>query len=173
MSCLLTQWFDIDCNDSIGGITEFYAIEKTSVETVTEASGVVTAITTTDSKKFNRYVLKGEVGSMQATVNHNQQNGTTFFEHTLVFNLSKMTTQKRNELLIMSQANTVVIAKDSNGLYWLMGKTIGLYPSAGDFGTGTAKGDLNGISMTLIGREKEPPAEVTGSLITAGLINGL
>lgn len=173
MSCLLTQWFDLDCNDSIGGIEEIYVLENVSIDAITEVSGVVTAITTVGSKKFNRYRLKDEVGSMQAPVNHNQQNGTTFFEQTVIFNLNKLTTTKRNELLLLAQANTVVIVKDMNGLYWLCGKTRGLYPSAGDFGTGTAAGDFNGVSMTLMAREKEPPLSVDSSLIDSTLINGL
>lgn len=173
MSCLLTQTFDLDCSDSIGGIEEIYVLENSSIDSITEASGVVTAIATDGSKKFNRYRLRDEVGSLQAPVNHNQQNGTTFFEHTVVFNLNKLSVTKRNELLILARTNTTVIVKDMNGLYWLAGKTKGLYPSAGDFGTGTAAGDLNGVSMTLIGREKEPPLNVDSSLIDSTLINGL
>lgn len=173
MSCLLTLAFDLDCNDSIGGIDEIYVLENASIESVTEASGVVTAIATTGSKKFNRYQLKDEVGSLQSAVNHNQPNGTTFFEHTVVFNMSQLTTTRRNEMLILTRTSTTVIVKDENGRYWMAGKTKGMYPSAGDFGTGTAKGDLNGISMTLIAREKEPPVEVTSSLIDSSLINGL
>lgn len=173
MSCLLTQWFDLDCNDSIGGIEEMYVLEATSVDTITDASGVVTGITTVGSKKFNRYRLKDEVGSMQSPVTHNQQNGTTFFEHTVVGSLNKLSTTKRNEFKILMQTNSIVIIKDMNGNYWLCGKTRGMYPSAGDFGTGTAAGDSNGMSFTLMCREKEPPLAVTSSLITDTLINGL
>lgn len=173
MSCLLTEWFDLDCNDSIGGVDEIYVLENSSITAVTEVSGVVTSITTSGSKKFNRYRIKDEVGSLQSPVNHNQQNGSTFFEHTLIFNISKLTTTKRNELNILAKANTTVIVKDNNGVYWMAGKTKGMYPSAGDFGTGTAKGDLNGVSMTLIAREANPIVEVNSSLITDTLINGL
>lgn len=173
MSCLLTQWFDLDCNDSIGGIEELYVLENTSIDTITEVSGVVTAISTVGSKKFNRYRLKDEVGSMQSPVNHNQQNGTTFFEHTIVGALNKLSSTKRNEFKILMTANSTFIVKDMNGLYWLCGKTRGMYPSAGDFGTGTAAGDANGMSFTMIAREKEPPIAVNSALITDTLINGL
>lgn len=173
MSCLLTQWFDIDCNDSIGGIEEIYLMENTSLTSITEASGVVTGITTSASRKFQRYRLKDEVGALTAPVNHNQQNGTTFFQHTLEFNLSKLTATKRNEMKILATTNATAIIKDMNGLYWMAGKTRGLYPSAGDFATGKAAGDLNGVSMTLTAKEKEPPLSVDSNLITSALINGL
>lgn len=174
MSCILTQWFDLDCADGLGGISEFYVIENSSLGTVTETSGVVTDITTVAAKKFQRYKLRSEVGSMQSPVNVNVQNGTRYFEHTLVFATDQLTTPKRNELNILSKVNVSVIVKDVNGpRYWLIGKTQGMYPSAGDFGTGTAAGDRNGVSLTLTGKEKEPPVEVDSTLIVAGLINGL
>lgn len=173
MSCIISQNFDLDCADSIGGIAEFYVIENSSLGTVTETSGVVTAIATVASKKFQRYRLRDETGSMQSPLNHNEQNGTNFYEHTLAFNLSQLETQKRNELMIVDRVNISVIVKDENERYWLMGKSKGMYPSAGDAGTGTAKGDLNGFSRTYMAREKDMPVEVDSTLIVAGLINGL
>lgn len=173
MSCILTQTFDLDCADSLGGIDEFYVLEHSSLSSVTEVSGVITAITTVDSKKFQRYKLRDEVGSLQFPGTHNQQNGTGFYEHTLVWAGDQLTTSKRNEFLILAKVNVIVIAKDSNGRYWLAGRTKGMYPSAMGGGTGTAKGDRNGLEMTLIAREKEPPIEVDSDLIVAGLINGL
>lgn len=171
--CILTQNFDLDCADSIAGISEFYVIENSSLGAVTEASGVVTGIATLDSKKFQRYRLRDEVGSLQFPVNHNQQNGSTFYEHTLVFKMDQLVVAKRNELQIMDRVNVTIIAKDENGRYWMAGKTKGMYPSAGNGGTGTAKGDHSGFERTYIAREKEMPVEVTAGLIVAGLINGL
>jgi hypothetical protein len=52
MACALTQGYALDCRDSLGGITEVYFIEFKNVSAVTEASGVVSAITKGAGKVF-------------------------------------------------------------------------------------------------------------------------
>ncbi len=55
MACALTQGYTLDCRDSLGGITEVYFIEAGNVSSITEASGVVSAIVKGSGKVFRKY----------------------------------------------------------------------------------------------------------------------
>ena len=58
--------------------------------------------------------------------------------------------------IIISQANLSAIVKDQRGEYWLLGFQNGIRVSAGAMNTGKAFGDLNGVTITLTGKEPVP-----------------
>ena len=76
----------------------------------------------------------------------------------MVFN--RMETTKRIEITALAQGELVVIVKDANGLYWLLGEYEPVVISAGDGLTGTARADRNGYSITLQDNSPEMPSEI-------------
>ncbi len=52
MPCALTQGYTLDCKDSLGGIKAVWLINHANVTAVTEASGIVSAITKAANKVF-------------------------------------------------------------------------------------------------------------------------
>jgi hypothetical protein len=56
-------------------------IEKANVTAITEAVGVVTAITKGASKKFFSYDLPAETSGLTENINASVQNGTVFYEN--------------------------------------------------------------------------------------------
>jgi hypothetical protein len=169
MPCVLTQNLVLDCKESMGGISQILVIEKANVTAITEAVGVVTAITKGASKKFFSYDLPAETSGLTENINASVQNGTVFYEQVLTFVLNKLAVNTRNELLLLAKNTLLVIVKDVNGTYWLIGKENGCDVTAGSSATGTARGDRSGYSITITGKEKELAPQVQSSII-AGLL---
>lgn len=168
MACALTQGYTLDCKDSIGGIKAVWFIAAGDVSSVTEVSGVVTAITKASGKVFYKYQLVKNSSSLTENINANIQNGTIFYAQELAIMLNKMQANTRNEILLLAKNNLLAVVEDANGKYWLLGKQNGLDITAGSSATGTAQADKNGYALTFSGGEKELAPEVTSGII-AGL----
>jgi hypothetical protein len=86
--------------------------------------------------------------------------------------LNKLQTATRNEILLLAQNTLIAVVKDSNGVYWYLGKSRGLDLTAGTAGTGTAQGDRSGFALTFTGSEAELAPSVAQAvysvLTTAG-----
>jgi len=166
MACDLTTGFTVGCNDSTGGIAEFwFSNMPTDFAVAKNATGEASAITSASAGlayfKYETTNAQGASSVMNDNPTVNDQNGTSYFDQTATYVLNKMDTTKRNEVKMLARAKLSVIIKDNNGLYWLMGEVNGVRMTAGDTGTGTALGDRNGYSLSFQGQEPEPMTQVT------------
>lgn len=168
MACTIYQGREIDCRDSNGGVQEIYIAEFANVQSITETSGVITAITMVPTKKFYTFQVEKENASLTDAEQGSVENGTLFYEQTLNFTIKKGSSSQRNAMNVLAKARLMVIVKDNNGTYWLMGKTRAA-DKVGDnsFTTGKAFGDMNGYNVTLTAKEPNPVVELTAALITS------
>ena len=172
MACSnLTAGFTLDCNDANGGIDKIF-IANGPVEGITEAAGVVSAITVGGSALVpgDFFVLEAprQTSSLTETATISQENGTVFFDQSVTMVFNKMEAAKRNQLLLMAEATSmVVIVKDNNGKYFSIGLERGAYTSAATATSGTAYGDRNGYEITISGLEAAPSYEVDGAIVEA------
>lgn len=164
--CALTQGFNLDCRDSVGGIKEIYIIEKGNVSSITEASGVVTALTKASGTRFWKYSQIRETSNFDQTFNNNEGAGTLYVTQTSQVVLNKMQASVRNEIMLLAKNNVIQVAIDNNGKGWLLGKEHGLVMT-GNSGSGTAWADRNGSALTFTGNEKELAPEVASGVISA------
>ena len=167
MACALTQGYALDCKDSAGGIVEIYFIEKANLSTVTEASGVVTAITKASGKRFWKWELPKNTGSLNETITGSIENGTVFYASELILVVNKLNVNVRNEIKLLAQNTLVAVVKDNNSKYWMVGKDRGLDLTTGTSGTGTAFGDRSGYSLTFSGSEPAPMLQVNDAVAAA------
>lgn len=161
MPCALTQSYTLDCRDSIGGLTAVYFAPLEDLNVVTQANGVVTALTMDTGKKFYKYELVKESSNFAEAVNTNVQNGTVFYAQTLEIILNKLQVNTRNEVLLLAKNRLAVIATDNNGDNWFLGIANGLDLTGGGSNSGTAFGDRSGYTLTFTGNEKELAPKVT------------
>jgi len=168
MACALTQGYALDCRDSLGGITEVYFIEFKNVSAVTEASGVVSAITKGAGKVFRKYELVPATSSLTENINANVANGTVYYGQELSIILNKLQANTRNEILLLAKNVLMAVVTDNNGKYWLLGRTNGINVTGGNGTTGTAQGDRSGYTLTFSAMEAQMAPEVSSSII-AGL----
>jgi hypothetical protein len=167
MACALTQGYALDCRDSLGGIVEVYFTEAANVTTTTQASGVITDLTKAAGKRFWKYALVKDTSMFNQTMTASVANGTVFYGQELQIILNKLQTNTRNELLLLAQNSLVAVAKDSNGIYWYLGKTRGIDMTANEASTGTAQGDRSGFTLTFSGSEPELAPSVTSTVYNA------
>jgi len=171
MSCNITAGFTLDCNDSNGGIEKIF-IANGPVESITETSGTITAITVGGSaltpSDFFEFEVPRQTSSFTETINVSNENGTVFYDQALTMIFNKMEATKRDQILLLSQNNEmVVVFKDNNGKYFSVGVERGAYMTAGTSVSGVAYGDRNGYELTISGMEEQPAFEVTGSIVEA------
>ena len=151
----------------MGGIVEALIANKDSVTGISLSSDMVSQITMASSDKFKRYAFPRNTGSLTSNYTIDQATGVRYVVSDLVLMFNRMETAKRIEISALAQNDLVVIVKDANGKYWLLGKDEPVNATAGDGITGTARADRNGYSITLQDNSLEMPYEVDPSIINA------
>ena len=172
MSCanITAGWIN-DCSNSQGGIESFY-IANGPVESITETAGNITAITVGGSaltpSDFFEFQTPRAVSSLTETTTASLENGTVTYEQVATMITNKMTAEKRNQLLLLAEATTlVVIAKDNNGVYWSIGILRGAHLTAATGTTGAGYADRAGLELTISSMEKQPMFTVDASIVVA------
>lgn len=165
MPCALTQGYNLDCRDSVGGVRSVYFIALDDIATITESAGVVTGITKDASKRFYKYNLIMNTGEAEDTLTGNRENGTLFSAQMLKFPINKMTVAVRNELLLLGKNRLAAVVVDENGTGWLYGKSYGLMLTTAGGKTGKAKADRNGYELSFEGEEYELAPQVDAATL--------
>lgn len=155
-----------DCATNMGGIKKVYIANRADVDSVTLTSGVVTAITMVSTKKFYEYQFALGTSSMTSNWQVSAENGTKFVETDLQMIFNRADSTKRLEIVALAQAELAVVVEDNNGNMWYLGYHEPVLLNGGDMQTGTARGDRNGLSVTLRDTAPELPLPCTATLTT-------
>lgn len=169
MSCYITTGVTLGCSDGLGGIKKIYVIggaDDANLGTLSyDSAGSVTGSTSTAT--FYGFDLKRNTSSLTQTLNKSFENGSVFFQQDLLAVLYKYDAEKRDQLKVLSQNDSLyIIAIDQNDTQYLLGEVNGLYLSAGVAGTGVALGDRNGFELTFTGQEPTPARVIEGAIGT-------
>lgn len=174
MACSTTlTGITLDCRDSVGGLSELYiAAAATSIEFTTGVSGNTTAVTnielngtalTADLSAMEAYELSRETANVAESGAFSNENGTAFYTQVLNAVFNKMTAAKQAELFELAKSNRLlIIVKDNNDTYWMVGNEKGCIVTSSEGGSGTAFGDRNGVTIGFTGISKAPMYTVTG-----------
>jgi hypothetical protein len=172
MSCALTQGFNLDCREGVGGIKETYIIETENISAVTETSGIVTAITKATGKRFWKYKLVRETSNATETITGSEANGTLFYAQQVQLIINRRQASVRNEIMLLAKNRlTLVVVENQldsttgNNRAWLYGRVDGLLLNSGTSDTGTAWADRNGYTLPFAGNEVELAPEVQYSVL--------
>lgn len=152
MSCALTAGYSLACKDSVGGLKKVYLANFEDITYSAPVAGVISTVT----GDMYLYELPMNTAQFTETVTSSIENGTTFYQTELVIVLPKLTATLRNELKLLAQAKLAVVAVDRNGVQWVLGYENGCFLTTGTSATGTAMGDLNGMTLTMTSMEKDP-----------------
>lgn len=155
-----------DCQPSMGGIVEALAINKEYIDAVIVEEGVISEISLSGEEKFKAFHFARNTGSMTSTYTIDPATGVRYVTTELVLQFNRMETAKRVEMSALAQNELVLVVKDANGKYWLLGKDEPVMATAGEGVTGTARGDRNGYSITLQDTSLEMPYEVKAEIVT-------
>lgn len=171
----LTNGLSKSCSTNSGGMNKFYVADFDNVTAVTGTSSTfptyqwVSSITMAGSTKFYEFQTNKNVCNFTEKALIDLKNGTTFFEQTVSLVLSRRETVKRDaiEKLVAGQKQLAIIVLDSNGIYWLTGIAEGTFVSNIDGGSGTAKADANGYTITFVAMEPAQMIQVDPVIVSA------
>lgn len=165
MPCALTQGYNLDCRLNYGGVKEIYVIEYENVSAITEAAGVISAITKVATKTFKKYNLIAHTAEAEEAFAGNREMGTLSNKQTIKFPINKMTTAVRNELVLLAQNRLIFVFVDENGTGWMYGRDYGLMMTNSSNKTGKVLADRNGYELTFEGDEKNLAYEVNSTAL--------
>lgn len=165
--CVLTASIAAECKNGLGGISNLWAVEQNSADTITITAEVVTAMTLTGARVFFGWKFAKDSAIMDMDLTPSIENGTTTYGHKLGMKFWKYETTKRNEIKAIAVAPIMVIAKDSNGVYWLLGKNRGLDMQPSTATTGSKLSDFAGFDLTFMSEEPNLPIEIDVATITS------
>ena len=173
MACDLTHGRLEVCKEFVGGIKAVYFIPYGVLGAITygttDASDRITTIAGTLS--LYKYELKG-ANSFEQTITSSRENGTTFAEQTLTFTIKGLDAQTTKQMKLLAWGRPHVVIKTNANNFFLAGLEHGMDVTTGLIANGTAMGDLNGYTLTLVGQEAIPANHllVTGNFADADLI---
>jgi hypothetical protein len=168
MACDLTAGYTKGCADEIGGIRSLYVIELGKVDTYTETSGEITAITVSaGGNNFWKYSLESDISSATAALTRSKENGTVVSDQTVNAILNDNLKETRNQLLLLAKNELFVIVELANGDFEAFGIENGMWLETSTRETGTAKADRNGNTLVFKAMERENPPKVDPSIVAA------
>lgn len=170
MSCNITSGLTLGCKDSQGGIEYLYIADLPTYDTITtdvdgkitslDASGAPVAIT------FYKFEVPKQTSSMSEVINADNAAGTVYYQQDVLMVFNKMQSSTRDQIKLLAQnPKLLVVVKDANGLFWVVGVTRGAEVSAGTVTTGTSYGERNGGEITITGLEPDPSYEAVGAFV--------
>lgn len=121
---------------------------------------------------FHEFQTNKNVCSFTESVQADMNNGTTFFNQVVTLVLSRRETTKRDAILklVDGQKQLLLVVLDSNNNYWLFGLKEGAYVTAIEGGSGTAKSDQNGYTITFTAMEPIQAYEITPAALAPYLL---
>ena len=154
MSCDLANGRLEVCKTAVGGIDAIYFVnfgditgitpDATNADVIDAVAGVTT---------LYKFELKG-TNSFDQVVNSSRENGTTFVEQTLTFTLKNQNVTTHQIAKMLAYGRPHVVIKSRNGDFFLAGLEHGMEVTTANVSNGTAMGDLNGYTFTMVGQEK-------------------
>ena len=158
MACLLTKSRAEVCKEFVGGIKSIYFINYNDsanlVPTYSITAGAEDSIATiTGVTTLYKYDLKG-ANSFEQTITSSRENGTTFVEQTLTFTIKGLDAVTTKQMKLLAWGRPQVVIRTNANNFFIAGLFNGMDVTTGTISNGTAMGDLNGYTMTLVGNEK-------------------
>jgi hypothetical protein len=175
----LSAGLDKSCDNNAGGVNKIYIADFDAVTspitigaaTSPQVGDWIDAITMGSGADDHFYEVKTNknVCNFTETVAVDLANGTTFFNQVVTLELSRRETTKRTfiQKLIAGQKQLRLIVLDSNGNYWFFGFAEGAYVTAIEGGSGTAKADKNGYTVTFTAMEPDQAYQVDPTIVAA------
>jgi hypothetical protein len=103
-----------------------------------------------------------QTASLSETGAFSEENGTAFYTQVGSLVVNTLEGEKLNTLNILGQnTRLVVIFKDGNDRYWILGNDTGAIVTASTAESGTAFGDRSGITIEVTGISPQPMFELS------------
>ena len=167
MSCDIISGRIEECKSSVSGLKSIYLINYESLNSDDATYDTVTAnhedeliswtpVDTLSALTLYKFELKSTTNSFVTAINSSRDNGTTFFEQTLVAALKRQDVVTHKNVKLLAYGRPRIVVRSMTDQFFLMGLDQGADVSAGEVSTGAALGDFNGYSLTFTAMEELP-----------------
>ena len=95
----------------------------------------------------------------------NDANGSFYYTNTVALQFTKMEAKKSAEIAALAKAHSIIVVKDLNGQYWVVGADTYATASADTAQSGQGVDDLNGYNITLDAMSAYKPLSISYDLI--------
>lgn len=166
MACQTLIEQEEDCENNIGGTTEFLYNDQAEVTATTITSGVITAMTTTTV--FKTVSFKKNAASYTESEKIDLGQGSNYIEGTVSLSLKRRDSAKSNLIRIAAQGQRkmAIIMKDGNGKFWYLQN---MQLSGNEGGSGDTKAAGSKYDLTFLG-EYDVLAYPVEASVVAGLL---
>lgn len=174
MACNTLKEILKNCDSNAGGIVKMYINNSDAIDytSIVESDGVITAVDLVGADGFVEFQFNPNTSNFTENTTIDLTTGSTFYEQVITIVLNRREATKRQSLLLIAdgQPELTIIIKDSNGLYWGFGFSDDkVFLTGNEGGTGTAKTDHNGYTLTFTSEASIPAYEIDEDII-AGLL---
>lgn len=174
MACSTILEITKSCDGNLGGIVKAWFNNGDAIDpaSITISDGIVTGATgASGANDFVEFQFNPNTSNYAETTQIDLVTGSTYYEQVLTVVLNRREATKRQRLLLIAdgQPPLTVIVKDSNGIYWVFGLNDDkVYLTGNEGGSGTAKADQNGYTLTFTCQDAKPAL-----VINEGVVNSL
>jgi hypothetical protein len=155
MSCAVTKGRSEPCKDTLGGIRAVYFADFATADgAFTVTASEVTAIAAGLTTVF-KYETLAEGNTFDQGIIGSRESGTRVNTQTLTLVLKKQDVLTHAQIDLIVAGRPVVIVRDNNSNYHVLGITEGMETTGSTVGTGGAKSDFNGYNLTLSAQEND------------------
>jgi hypothetical protein len=161
MACVLTQGFSSDCLDGLGGSKEILLCNWSDFQSGITIDPTTEEIDTLPAATIFKYVPLKNSLVWTETPTPSAENGTLFYAESIVFRMGALSAAKRLEFKKLAAAKLIAFVRLYTAVGTVdkivcVGRESGLYLSAGNWGSGAARGDFSGYEFTLTAEEPIP-----------------
>ena len=156
-----------ECESSLSGLEIAYIGEKANFQiAIDKDTMTVTGITgSTETGKLYAYHFNLQTGSLNSEMTRNDANGSFYYTNTVALQFTKMEAKKSAEIAALAKAHSLVVVKDLNGQYWVIGADTYATASTDTAQSGQSVDDLNLYNITLETRSAYKPLSISYDLI--------
>ena len=161
MACNLTKGRTLSCTQAIGGIKKVYFTTWSKAlwdSTVTFNIADVYQIDSLPTMDVVQYDCRPNLSQMTiTTANGDATAGTpAFYDQACDVVLQKIDVASLPYLKEVGDSRVVAMVLDMNDRVWVLGLKYGARVTGGTIVTGTARGDMSGMTISISAQEEEP-----------------
>ena len=168
MACDISNGRIEQCKDSVSGLKAIYIINYDKLNS--DAAVYLTTpvgsedvldtwvpIDTATAMNLYKFELKSTANGFNTTINTSRDNGTTFFEQTLVINLKRQDAATTKNVKLLAYGRPRVVVRTMTDQFFLMGLDQGADMNAGTIASGNSLDSFNGYEgLTFVAQEELP-----------------
>lgn len=170
MACEITSGYTKPNCRQTGGVQKFYlyTLANRASYTLSANEDEITALSLDSGKYAYEFAVEQDLSMVEETPTGSRENGTFYIEQVATIILNDNRKETRNLINVMGRSSGVgVIYQDQEGVYRHAGLIGGMVLNEGTVGTGAAKGDRNGSTLTLNAQEKFLAPEISSTIVNS------